>query len=143
MAYLKSISYLIFETAKAEEWRTYASDFLGMEVREQADGSLKVRMDEHAYRFIIRPGSGEGLFAAGFQVLDRDALRAFERHLQAKGVEYVRATDEEISERQVQDMIWFHDPEGLRLEVVCCPLIGAEPPQLPLIPGGFVTGNGG
>lgn len=143
MSYLQNINYLIFGSRRLDEWRRFFTDFLSMEVHEQADGTLKARMDEQAYRFIVQPSAVEDLWAAGFQVQNREQLRAFEQHLQRHGVEYVRGTDDEIRARQVEDMIWFSDPQGLRLEAVYNPRVLAELPQLPHIPGGFLTGEQG
>lgn len=143
MSYLKNINYLILETAKVDEWRSYFTDFLGMQVLEQEDGSLKVRMDEQAYRFIIRPGSNEDLWAAGFQVQNRTELCAFEQHLRSQDIECIHGSEAEIHERQVEDMFWFQDPEGLRLEAVYNPLVLSELPNMPHVPGGFITGKQG
>lgn len=143
MSHLKNINYLIFGSRKLEQWQRFFTDFLGMPAQLQSDGSLKARMDAQAYRFIVIPDDCEDLWAAGFQLGSRDALRAFEKHLQSQGVEYVRASRNELESRQVEDMIWFRDPQGLRLEVVCGPQELCEPVQLPLVPGGFVTGEQG
>lgn len=143
MSFLKNLNYLIFGSRCLAEWQTFFTDFLGMQVQAQADGSLKARMDEQAYRFIVLPDDAEDLWAAGFQVNSRDELRAFEKHLQSHGIEYVRGSRAELESRQVEDMIWFTDPQGLRIEAVCGPLELCEPARLPLIPGGFVTGEQG
>ncbi|MDN0076600.1 VOC family protein [Crenobacter sp. SG2303] len=143
MSYLKNLNYLILGSSRIDEWHSYFTDFLSMEVHEQADGSLKVRMDEQAYRFIVKPSETEDIWAAGFQVANRAELRAFEQHLRSRGIECVHGTADEVAERQVEDMFWFQDPEGLRLEAVCNPLRLSEPPALPHIPGGFLTGSQG
>lgn len=143
MSYLKNLNYLIFGSRRIGEWRSFFSDFLSMEVYDQPDGGLRVRMDEQAWRFIVKPCDSEDLWAAGFQVQSRDELRAFAKHLQAQGIEYIRGTDDELAERQVEDMIWFTDPQGLRLEAACNPLLLSDLPHLPEIPGGFLTGNQG
>lgn len=143
MSYLKNINYLIFGSRRISEWHAFFTDFLGMEVRSQPDGGFKVRMDEQAWRFIVKPCDSEDLWTAGFQVQSRDQLRAFEEHLYAHGVDFTRATEAELAERQVEDMIWFRDPQGLRLEAVCNPLVLSELPSMPLIPGGYLTGDQG
>lgn len=143
MTYLTQLSYLIFESGKKEEWKRYASDFLGMMVEDRDDGSLAIRMDDHAYRFIIRPGASEDLWAAGFLVNNARSLDLLAQHLQASGVEVHQGGAEEIAARQVANMLWFNDPEGLRIEAVYNPKIVADLPNLPLVPGGFITGEQG
>lgn len=143
MSHLKQLSYLIVESNKREEWKNYATRFLGMEVAECNDDSLRIRMDDHAYRFIVKPGDSDDIFAAGFQVSNAEALSQLEKHLRARDIEVHCATEQELAYRDVEGMIWFKDPEGLRIEASFNPRITAEPLNAPLIPGGFVTGEQG
>ena len=143
MNHLRQLSYLIFESNKREEWKSYATQFLGMEAVECDGGSLRIRMDDHAYRFILKPGESDDLYAAGFQVSNADALSKLEKHLAEHDVEVRHATEEELAYREVEAMIWFRDPEGLRIEAVYNPKIVSGLLNAPLIPGGFVTGDQG
>lgn len=143
MSQLNTISYLVFSSNRHEEWRRFGSDFLGMEVYDHDDGSLRLRMDDHAYRFIVAGGESENLLAVGFEVNNAQALADFEAHLLSQNVEVHRATALELASRQVGGLIWFTDPQGLRLEVVCNPRLISKAPHMPLIPQGFVTGNQG
>lgn len=139
---IKQLSYLIIESDKAQEWSRYATEFMGMQARREG-GLLKIRMDEFAYRFIVQPGPSEDLFALGLLVGSPEALRQMEDHLVAKGIEVQHGTAEEKASRQVGDLIWVRDPEGLRIEITCNPTIEHKPVTTPLIDGGFVTGNKG
>jgi len=143
MSYLRNLNYLILETKKLEEWRTFFTDFLGMEVVQDEGRQFKVRMDGQAYRFIVRNGEEEILQSAGFQVRNRADLRALQAHLAEHAIASFAGTPEEIAERQVEDMIWFRDPEGLRLEVVANPMVLSHLPSMPMIPGGFLTDDMG
>ncbi|MFI4939840.1 MAG: VOC family protein [Burkholderiales bacterium] len=143
MNYLTQLSYLIIESNKKEEWKHYATDFLGMNVAERDDGSMAIRMDDHAYRFIVQPGSSEDLWAAGFQVGKAKSLDLLAQHLKASGVEVHQGSVEEIAARDVANMLWFNDPDGLRVEAVYNPKIVSDQFNMPLVPGGFVTGEQG
>ena len=143
MSYLRNLNYLVLETKKLEEWRTFFTDFLGMEVVQDEGRQFKVRMDGQAYRFIVRNGEEEILQSAGFQVRNRADLRALQAHLAEHTIASFAGTPEEIAERQVEDMIWFRDPEGLRLEVVANPMVLSHLPSMPMIPGGFLTDDMG
>lgn len=143
MAMLRNINYLVLESGRIDEWREYFTDFLSMEVRDQAPGALKVRMDEQSYRFIVRPGGNEQLWAAGFEVGSRADLEALKETLDRHGVAFAQGSEAEIAEREVEDMIVFADPEGLRLEAVYNPKVLTDPPSLPKVPGGFVTAGQG
>lgn len=143
MTTLQELSYLVFESNALERWRAFASDVLGLEAARRADGWVRMRMDDHVQRLLVRPGDREDLVAAGFSVADDRALAQLERALRARGVDTHRGTAAEVAERDVEGLIWFVDPEGLRLEAVHHPAIAPTPPRLPLHPGGFVTGDQG
>lgn len=144
MVTVRSIAYLVLGSNRREEWRHFFTDFLGMEVSGRDDGTLAVRMDDHACRFLVQPGDAEDLWAAGFDVGNREELDALAEQLAAKGIEVHRGSAAELASRQVEGLIWFRDPEGLRLEVVCNPrIVAAVPFTSRLVPGGFVTGDQG
>jgi len=143
MNYLTQLSYLIFESDKKEAWQRYATEFLGTLVSEREDGSLAIRLDDHAYRFIVQPGASEDLWAAGFLVNNAKSLDLLAQHLRASGVEVYQGSTAEIEARQVGDMMWFKGPEGLRIEAVYNPKIVSDQLNLPLVPGGYITGEQG
>lgn len=139
MSLMEELSYLVLETDKKEAWRQFATEFLGMQASDAPGGELRLRMDEHAYRFILKPGSSEDLWAAGYSVPNEAALSKLEAHLRASGVEVQRGSPEELASREVRGMIWFRDPDGLRIEAVCSPRITQEVFEQTLVPGGFLT----
>ena len=91
----------------------------------------------------VQQGDREDLFAAGFAVPDDRVLARLEADLRARGIDVQRGTAAELADRGVAGLIWFRDPEGLRIEAVVNPAITRTPPRLPLVPGGFVTGDQG
>lgn len=143
MGEIRELAYLAFESGRIAEWEAFAADVLGMEVARRPDGSLRMRIDEHVQRFLVRPGASEDLYAAGLAVADDRALAGFESRLRGRGVETRRGTPDELAEREVDGLVWLRDPEGLRIEVVHGPHVTRAPARLPLVPGGFVTGDQG
>lgn len=144
MVTVKSIAYLVFASNKTAEWHQFFTRFLGMDVTDREDGTLSVRMDDHACRFLVQPGEAEDLYAAGFDVRNREELERLAAELAARGLEVHRGSAAERASRQVEDLIWFRDPDGLRLEVACNPRIVTQPAfASTLFPGGFVTGDQG
>lgn len=143
MQLIEELSYLIIESRKQTEWRTYASQLLGMQVCDAEAGGLRIRMDDHAYRFLVKPGDSEDLWAAGFSVANLQALQSLEGHLREHQIEVFDATPAELAERDVGAMRWFRDPEGLRIEVVVAPRITKQVFEQTLVPGGFVTAGQG
>lgn len=142
MGAVRELTYLVFESSRLAEWEAFAEGVLGMEVARCAKG-LRMRIDDHAQRFLVREGPAEDLQAAGFAVADDRALDALEAHLRAHGIETHGGTPEEVAERDVEGLVWARDPEGLRLEFTHGAHVSRTPARLPLVPGGFVTGDQG
>lgn len=145
MNLIQQLGYLVIESNQRQAWEDFAQRYLGMMVAPCRfnPANLKVRMDEHAWRFTVQPGPSEDLLALGFLVEDEAALRRFEAHLANLGVEFQHASERELAERDMDAMIWLRDPEGLRIEIACGPRISTSPPPNAVIPGGFVTGDMG
>lgn len=142
MSLLRELTYLVFESNELERWEAFATDVLGMSAARR-DGSLRLRIDDHLYRFIVRPGASEDLFAAGFSVANREALRALEARLCSHGVAARHGSPSELAEREVEELLCFEDPSGLRLEAVYNPRVSDVPFTSPRMPAGFVTGDRG
>jgi len=144
MSHIQELSYLVIESNKFDEWKSYAENFLGMRVAESAN-ELRIRMDARPYRFLIKKAAddqaSEDLWAAGFRVESVAALEQFSAEVRAAGVEVHSATPEELADREVQAMIWLRDPGGLRIEVSANPKELTDALVLPLIPGGYLTGD--
>lgn len=148
MSHIKQLSYLVIESNNLAEWKSYASDFLGMAVSKEASGGgLRVRMDARPYRFLIKPAEGreasEDILAAGFEVANAEALERFATHIRSHGIDIHHATPEELADREVQAMFWLLDPQGLRIEVSYNPKELTDDLVLPLVPGGYLTGEMG
>lgn len=142
MNWINQLSYLVIESSKDLEWSRFASDFVGMEaVPARADRWLRLRMDDRAYRLLVKPGDSEDIWAAGFQVYSDEALQSFQEHLRRMEIRFQAATVEELAQREVEKMIWLQDPEGLRLEISYNPRSLSEVARTPLVPGGFLTGD--
>lgn len=145
MNLIQQLGYLVIASRQREAWADFAQRFLGMTAMPCPvnPAHLKVRMDEHAWRFTVQPGDSEDLAALGFLVDDEAALHQMAAHLAGRGIEVQHASEQELAERDVDAMLWLRDPEGLRIEIACGPRILTAPPANAVIPGGFVTGDMG
>jgi 2,3-dihydroxybiphenyl 1,2-dioxygenase len=145
MSHIQQLSYLVIESNKTAEWKSYATDFLGMAVSEGPGDFMRIRMDSRAYRLLFKKAEGkdasEDIWAAGFQVASIEALGELTARVRNQGVEIHKATAAELAARDVQEMIWFEDPQGLRIEVSCNPKDLCDELVLPLVPGGYLTGE--
>ena len=70
------LGYFGLEVTSLTEWLDFATNVVGLPASRDADGTLGLRLDEHARRFIITEGSLDSLSFAGFELADRDAFEA-------------------------------------------------------------------
>lgn len=135
-----ALAYLGIRSDKLDDWGNFASGLLGMQKIDGGGKSLAFRMDDQAQRLVVSDEEGETLAFLGFEVSDRSDLEAYAARLDAAGVT-VHARDRALADRRlVEDMIWFLDPMGNRVELIYAPMIASDP----FVPGrpiqGFNTG---
>ncbi|MGD0419925.1 MAG: VOC family protein [Xanthobacteraceae bacterium] len=133
---LQALGYFGVRSKDLEEWATYGTRFLGMQLVDKSRGTLALRMDDRKQRVIVQADEGEGPSFYGWEVTDAAALDALAAHLEKSGVKVVRGTRALADERRVKDLIVFADPIGNRLEA----FHGAEITSEPFKPGRSISG---
>jgi 2,3-dihydroxybiphenyl 1,2-dioxygenase len=133
---LAALGYVGIRTADLDQWATYATRFLGMQLVERREGRLSLRMDDRKQRVIVDTDSGDGLSFYGWEVADSGALAALAARLEQAGVNVVHGSRALADERRVRDLIVFSDPVGNRLEA----FHGAESTGEPFRPGRSISG---
>jgi len=137
---VSALAYLGIRSEKLDDWGSFAQNLLGMQKIDGAGKSLAFRMDDRAQRLIVSDEPGETLAFMGFETSERSDLEHYAARLQAHGADVHSGRGELADRRLVEDMIWFKDPMGNRVELVYAPMIAAEP----FVPGrpidGFKTG---
>src|SRR5580700_5806039 len=111
---LQALGYFGIRTKSLEDWATYGSRFLGMQLTDKSRSTLAFRMDDRKQRVVVQEDSGEGPSFYGWEVADAGALAA---HLETAGVQTAPGSRALADERRVADLIVFSDPVGNRLEV--------------------------
>lgn len=118
MSFVRALGYIVVR-GPLEEWKTFATEVLGAQVGAESEGSLRLRLDEHAYRIVIEDGLPEGpasLSALGWETAGEADLNALVASLQAIGLE-VLEDPETAAVRDVRKLYTLMDPEGTRLEL--------------------------
>jgi len=124
---VQQLGYLGFGVRDLEAWETFMTKVMGLALVDRADdGSMRFRMDDHAYRFIIEPGDDDMDFM-GWQVDDEATLAELEERLKKAGVATKRGSAEELADRKVEGLLKFTDPGGIPVELFYGPAMGAEP----------------
>jgi len=133
---LQSLGYVGVRTRDIDQWATYATRFLGMQLVDKNRGMLSLRMDDRKQRVVISADDGEGLGFYGWEVAGAAALDTLAAHLEQHGVAVARGSRALADERRVRDLVVFADPAGNRLEA----FYGAEVTTEPFKPGRSISG---
>lgn len=136
MTELLALGYVGVTSERLDEWRSFATDLLGMQVNDAGRGGLELRMDDQRQRFFVTSGSGEGCRLYGWQVLDAAALDRLGARLEAAGVRVTHEPQSLAARRGVKALIAFEDPLGNRLEA----FHGQEMATEPFVPGRNISG---
>src|SRR5580700_5119487 len=104
---LQALGYFGIRTKSLEDWATYGSRFLGMQLIDQSRSTLAFRMDDRKQRVVVQQDADDGAAFYGWEVADAEALEALAAHLEARGVPIARGSRALAEERRVKDLIVF------------------------------------
>ena len=111
---LQSLGYVGLRAGNVEDWASYGTNLLGMQIVDRSARTLTLRMDDRKQRVIVAADGGEGIGFLGFETANAAAL----------------------DERCVADLIVFSDPAGNRLEAFHGPQVASDP----FLPGRSISG---
>jgi extradiol dioxygenase len=138
---VRALGYVGIEASDLGAWRSFGSDRVGFDVRDDGD-TVRLRMDERLARLILHEGPADDIRYVGFDVAGPEGLEAAAARLADVGVPFRQGTPDEVASRQVLDLLVTADPDGLQLEVGYGHLLE---PRSTFVPGrphaGFSTGE--
>lgn len=139
------LGYVRFGVADLDAWRAFATDLIGLEVSEEADGCLYLRNDLWHHRIILEQDGSDDLLGAGLRVAGPTEFAAMQATLKEAGVSFEQADEASLRQRRVLEMIRLTDPAGVPLEVFHGPQVDSHRPFHPGrgMYGRFCTGSGG
>jgi len=132
---LQALGYIGVRAKCLDDWASFGTRFLGMQLMDRSRAKLALRMDDRKQRVIAEDG-GDGVAFLGWEVADAAALDALAAHLERNGVRLARGSRALAEERRVADLIVLADPVGNRLEI----FHGAETASEPFRPGRSISG---
>ena len=133
---IQGLGYVGIRAKSLEDWKSFGTQFLGMQLVERSGKSLALRMDDRKQRVLVSEDGGEGVAFFGWEVADAGALNDFAARLERAGVEVARGARALADERRVKDLVVLSDPLGNRLEI----FHGAETASDPFKPGRSISG---
>jgi 2,3-dihydroxybiphenyl 1,2-dioxygenase len=139
------LGYVGLGVSDIDAWQDYATNVLGFQIgSREEDGTIRLRMDQNAYRFIVHPSGEDDLLFAGWEVKDEAALREIADRVRAAGIEVEEGSQDLVDARAVLGLIKFQDPAGLATEVFYGPRMEKSRPfHSPRGISGFETGENG
>ena len=139
MASVVSFGYAVIDTTDLPAWRTFAENILGMQVAEESDERLLLRMDGKTYRYDVRASDRNGLRAVGLEVKNAAALTELCARLDDAGYTTTPATPELLEERRVRGLAAFADPDGTMSIELYHGLLEAHEPFYSVVGNEFVA----
>jgi 2,3-dihydroxybiphenyl 1,2-dioxygenase len=133
---LQSLGYVGIRSHSLDDWETYCTRFLGMQLVDRSPSMLTLRMDDHRQRMVIEREDGECPGFYGWEVENATALDRLVTRLEKNEIKVVRASRALADARRVKDLFVLSDPIGNRLEV----FHGAEVAREPFVPGRSISG---
>lgn len=136
-----NLAYLALRVRDLARWRQFAADMLGLPAPgTNSDGTLALRLDDRAHRFILREGATDDIDALGWEVADQRDFDAFVARAQKAGANPVPGDAALCHARHVERLVHFTGPDGVRNELVMGLGQASTAFASVLMPGGFRTG---
>lgn len=138
---INALGYIGLRSAALDEWQSFATEMLGMQVERNGSDRLSLRMDDKKHRYLIRQSDETGLDFIAFEVDSAASLEAVKELLEGRDIAIQSGTQTECQERAVTDFIWVRDPDNHRVEF----FVGLQEGATPFVSGkpigGFRTGE--
>ena len=120
---INALSYIGVNSDKLEDWQNFATKYLGMQSVDHGNKSLCFRMDDQKQRFTISGEPGDKLAFLGWEVEKKSDLQMYAKRLDAIGVPVQMGNKNFADMRFVEQLLYFDDPAGNRIELVYKPHI--------------------
>ena len=143
MSYIKALGYIGLNVSDLQAWKSFAIDTLGVMLADQRDDQIDLRIDDYSWRIRLCNNPGDDLAFAGWEVANSKDLRSLRQQLEAAGLKVNIGSKDLAEDRAVSELIWFEDPDGLRVEAFCGPLQRSDIPFASRYGTRFNTGSQG
>ena len=118
---ITALSYIGVNSDKFEDWSDYSQKNLGMQLVDRGKDILSFRMDDQKQRFAISGEPGDKLAFLGWEVEKKSDLQMYAKRLDVIGVPVQLGNKNLTDMRFVEELLYFDDPAGNRIELVYKP----------------------
>lgn len=137
---ITALAYLGVRSDRIDDWGYFASKILGMQLADRGGRQMTMRMDDQTQRLVVSDEPGETLAFIGWEVAKRADLHLLAGKLSNAGHKVTHGNSDLADRRFVDDLVYFHDPAGNRIELAYRPHKTSQK----FVPGrpidGFCTG---
>ena len=142
---VRSLGYVVIESADPTKWLEYGRDILGLMPAPNMpdDGNVYLKLDERPFRFAIVKGEQERLQRGGWELRDRGDFADAKQTLSAAGIAFEEGDSALAQARKVRELIVLKDPSGNELELYWGGELDFAKFMSPLGISGFETGFNG
>lgn len=109
---VRGLAYVIVDAVDPHQWISFGETVLGMQAFATPDGGVRLKMDERAARYFVRPAKSDRYAISGWEVADEAAFIQAKDELSRAGVPFVEGNSALARARHVIDLIQFKDPSG-------------------------------
>ncbi|MEO3854362.1 VOC family protein [Acrocarpospora sp. B8E8] len=114
---MRTLGYVGVQSAAAADWLDFGPRVFGFEADRLADGTVRVRWCDRAYRLAVHPQGPDRLLYLGWDLGDEAALEAAAARVAGAGFAVEPGGARLAAERSVRWIVSFTDPFGLRHEL--------------------------
>lgn len=113
---VSSLGYVRIAMGNPQEWAEVGQDILGFVATTGEDESVRLKMDEAPFRYLVEKGDADGFVCAGWEY-PAEQFDDLVRSLETAGINVQHGDDAACSARAVKALISFVDPAGNLVEV--------------------------
>ena len=125
MIKLQNVCYIRLGTRDLEGATRFATDILGLEISDWANGTRHFKSDQREHTLCYFDGD-PGIQIAGFEVASKEDLASAATELERLGHAVRAGTRDAADARMVRDFIGFDDPTGNGIELVWRPSVSGD-----------------
>ena len=82
---IQGLGYVGIRAKSLEDWTSFGTRFLGMQLIDTGDKRLALRMDDRKQRVVVNEDGGDGVAFFGWEVVDAPTLDRFATRRAARG----------------------------------------------------------
>ncbi len=113
---VETLGYVLIQMRDPGEWLTLGREILGFDGNTEADGSVRLRMDEAPFRYLIVAGDEDRFLRAAWECDEADYQAGVEQ-LGRRDALVSEGSADECAARCVQAFVVARDPSGNEFEL--------------------------